>query len=407
MKPVFLIFALLLLVPFTASAEVPPLLNYQGRLASNGGTPVADGIHRMRFLLWDSPTGGSLLWQEPAAGQPTREIQVVGGVFSVTLGGVVALPVSAFTGSTYLEVEVNGETLAPRQRIVSVAYALRAATADALQGHPVAATSPAPGHIMRWNGTMWAPAAESLLTLPYQGTANDPGPALDITNQGGPAAMLSGDVLMPKGLLGMGIETPLSPLHINTDISTIGRLTSSSTFGTSLNIANTSDTHRSWSITTTGSASGRGAGHLSFFSPSTAVTAMYIERAGNVGVGTTSPGARLDVRGNIKFGPTGQFDAVASGGATRIVSGKISGTGTILAGTGFTVSRGIGFPTGAYTITFDTPFTGIPVVVATPDSLYIAPSAQSTTTWAQVYTTRPSTTSLVDAPFYFIAIGPR
>lgn len=84
--------------PTSSLAAVPPLMSYQGKLTDSAGQPVSDGAYNMRFYLWSAESEGTVLWQEPAIG--TRPAQVSGGLFNVLLGSVVALPESAFQGST-------------------------------------------------------------------------------------------------------------------------------------------------------------------------------------------------------------------------------------------------------------------------------------------------------------------
>jgi hypothetical protein len=56
-------------------------------------------------------------------------------------------------------------------------------------------------------------------------------------------------------------------------------------------------------------------------------------------------------------------EALGSGGGPRVVNGTIGPTGTVLAGSGFTVVRN---SAGSYTVTFTTPFTNPPTVVVAP-----------------------------------------
>ncbi len=57
------------------------------------------------------------------------------GLFTVTLGNLVPLEPGVFSGgAAYMEVQVAGETLAPRQRIASVAYSLVAKNAETIGG---------------------------------------------------------------------------------------------------------------------------------------------------------------------------------------------------------------------------------------------------------------------------------
>ena len=113
-------------------AAPPQLLNYQGRLTDTGGTPQT-GTFSMTFRFFDTEVAGNALptalpWEE------TQSVEVVDGAFSVLLGSVIPMPVELFDGPPtdgvgplrFLEVRVAGETLAPRRRITSAAYALRA-----------------------------------------------------------------------------------------------------------------------------------------------------------------------------------------------------------------------------------------------------------------------------------------
>ena len=127
----------------------------------------------------------------------------------------------------------------------------------------------------------------------------------------------------------------------------------------------------------------------------------------NVGIGTTSPSAALDVRGDIRIGIDGYL---VPGGVEnlRIIRGVISGGGAALAGSGFTVSH---TGTGTYTVTYNTAFVGLPAVTANVESGSGAArlvTLQGTTTGsATILISVPSTGALADGAFHFIAIGPR
>lgn len=91
---------------------------------------------------------------------------------------------------------------------------------------------------------------------------------------------------------------------------------------------------------------------------------LTVQQAGNVGIGTASPQARLDVRGDVKLGNSGQLFAMGGEEDLRIVRGRVDINGNILAGAGFQVSHP---ETGAYFIFFDTPFASAPTVTAILD----------------------------------------
>lgn len=132
----FLFFSSFVFRPsFFVYAEVPHLINYQGRLTDTGGVPL-NGAYAITFRIYDAETAGNLLWEEAQTG-----IVVNKGIFSVLLGSVTSLNI-AFDKQYFLEIKVGNEVMTPRQRIASAAYAI---TAD--NGVPK-------GIIVMWSGTI-------------------------------------------------------------------------------------------------------------------------------------------------------------------------------------------------------------------------------------------------------------
>jgi hypothetical protein len=113
---------ILLVLSFLLLSQVfaaPNLINYQGVLTDNVGVPL-DGSVSITFNLFDVDTGGTAIWTE------TQSIQVQSGVYMVLLGSVTPLTSTLFDAdNSWLEIIVAGETLSPRQRIVSVPYSFR------------------------------------------------------------------------------------------------------------------------------------------------------------------------------------------------------------------------------------------------------------------------------------------
>jgi len=106
--------------PTGAPGPSATTVNYQGRLADSGGSPL-DGTYGMSFSLWDAATGGSVVWgPESHAAVPVSE-----GLFSVGLGSQTpgGIPTTTWDGDRYLEITVGGETLSPRELIRSVPIA--------------------------------------------------------------------------------------------------------------------------------------------------------------------------------------------------------------------------------------------------------------------------------------------
>jgi hypothetical protein len=132
---------------------------------------------------------------------------------------------------------------------------------------------------------------------------------------------------------------------------------------------------------------------------------LYV--AGNVGFGTSAPAAKLDVRGDIKLGPSGQFQAAVGEEKLRIIRGSVNSAGTITKGSGFTVTKGL---TGVYTINFSTPFSSAPSATATVNGStgHVVGNfgTGATTTNYEVFVTN-SGDSAANIGFDFIVIGPR
>jgi hypothetical protein len=120
--------------PASAPATVPGVMSYQGYLTDPlTGDPVSDGTRNMRFKILDAATEGAVLWQEPADVDPAAEVEVADGLFTVLLGSAVPLDSSIFVGgNAYLQVEINGETLLPRQHLGAAPYAFVATEAAQL-----------------------------------------------------------------------------------------------------------------------------------------------------------------------------------------------------------------------------------------------------------------------------------
>ena len=112
-----------------ASAEIPQLVNYQGRLTENSGTAV-QGPVTITFRLYDAASGGSELWSENNTVTLTEPDN---GVFNVILGGTTSMTSIDFNQPIWLSVQVAGDSeMTPRQRMTAVGYAMNADKLDSL-----------------------------------------------------------------------------------------------------------------------------------------------------------------------------------------------------------------------------------------------------------------------------------
>lgn len=123
-KRVLCLAALFFALAPLASAQVPSQVPFQGLLLDSGGAPVTDAVD-LDFELFDDLTAGASLWSESQSG-----VMVTDGVYSVTLGAVTPISSAVLgAGGAFLSITVDGELLTPRQQLLSVPFALRAAEA--------------------------------------------------------------------------------------------------------------------------------------------------------------------------------------------------------------------------------------------------------------------------------------
>jgi len=135
----FILLVTLIIVVFLASlclAGIPKLINYQGMLTqSDGTTPVTNGNYPILFGIYNTSSGGSALWSH------TYNVSVTRGLFNVILGDSGA-PISLpFNVDYWLELKVGADPpLSPRIKLTSVAYAYRASVADSAVASPPPST---------------------------------------------------------------------------------------------------------------------------------------------------------------------------------------------------------------------------------------------------------------------------
>jgi hypothetical protein len=333
----------------------------QGELA-NAGAP-ANGLHDVRFRLFDALTSGTQI----GATQCLDNASVVNGKFTALVDFGAQF---ASTADRYLEIEVRADTglnctnvtgytvLSPRQRLTPTPRATAATTANAL-------------------------------------SAPDGSPSNAV-------------VVDNAGNVGVGTTAPIYPIHVASTLPALA-LQDTDSAGTAggqqvgfLSFRDNTNVERGWF-----GYGGVGDPDISIVNARTSGDIILNPFSGNVGIGTTGPLSRLDVRGDIRLGSSGQYFAVKSPSNDRTVRGQVNFNGTIDAArstSGFTVTHS---GVGTYVINFSPAFASPPTVVATNTAVCCRPRlSQSQTTFATIFMMDGATGALTDTPFHFIAMGP-
>lgn len=358
----------------------PTAFTYQGLLKN--GVAAANGLHDLRFRLWDAPIAGNPL----GSVQCVNNVAVTEGLFTTTIDFG-----QQYAGSAprFLEIEVRADTgldcsnaggfvvLFPRQPLTPTPQASHANAAfslDAADGSPQSAVM--------------------------------------VDNAGNVGI----GTTAPSFLLHLRSDAPVLALHDNGPANTqVGYLT----------YRNAANAESAWvGFGTPGSpqfsmANNRPGGDLALYAGTggniflnTSPNAVAVNPTGSVGIGTATPAARLDVRGDIRLGSSGQFHAPAGEESLRIIRGIVGEDASILGGSGFTVSR---LTTGDYLITFTTAFSALPSVTAIGQFVTLqCPTSINTfsvsTSSVRLFVRQVgcgSNESLTNQRFQFIAVGPR
>lgn len=116
-----------LTVPAIATAAVPATLGIEGALTSASGGPASDGNYTATISLLDGPTG-TAIWSEQAL-----TLAVKNGQFAGVLGQKTPLSAAVLAGERFLSVQIGTDPALPPVAIRSVATALRASVAEAVE----------------------------------------------------------------------------------------------------------------------------------------------------------------------------------------------------------------------------------------------------------------------------------
>ncbi|MCC6349437.1 MAG: hypothetical protein IT347_07590 [Candidatus Eisenbacteria bacterium] len=354
-------FLLVALLPAVAvGAPLGRSFTYQGQL-SEADSLVTGTVH-LRFSLWDAagagdpPTGGTQI----GTSQVVSNITVNGGLFSAQVNAGDEFGATAFNGEArWLQIELcadgtctSATPLGPRQAMTATPYSL------------------GPWQL---NGTNLSYTGGNV------GVGTAAPAALIHARSTGPAMILQDDASEANQTGFVGFSNSLS--------AQTGWMGFGNTGSPNLSIFNS-----------------RSNGAVLVYTLGT--ERLRISPIGNVGIGTSTPAARLDVRGSIKVGSAGEYFVPGAEIDLKIVRGVVSSSGFRLFGLGFASTR---TGTGVYSITFDTPFVDQPSITATCQHPSLDRIAIISSHFAGSCTIRVVSGSgtPVDCTFDLIAIGRR
>lgn len=303
---------------------IPAQMNYQGILKDASGNTVKDTVYTMVFKIYNVSAGGTALWSE------TQNVQVVNGLFNVELGSVNPISNVSFDHIVYLGITVgSGDELVPRTILTPSPYAFTALnvvndaiTTDKIKNGAVTRSKLGPDINISSGGTIGGNIAK--ITAGSGLTA------------GGDSA----DVILNVGA-GSGIRVTSDLVSVDTSYFDVRFVKEDKTNSISANMItpniisslegvsndggnidlvagnNISIAHDNTAKTITISALTAGdnlGNHTAtqniklnshWLSGDGSNEGVYVNNLGSVGIGTSNPLAKLDVRGNISSGVNG------------------------------------------------------------------------------------------------------
>jgi trimeric autotransporter adhesin len=335
------------------SSSVPRVIAVTGVFQPADGQPPR-AVETVTLALYAEPTGGAPLWQE------TQGVAVdAKGRYSLLLGATSAdgIPAAILTaGARWLGTSFDrpGEVEGPRVQLTSVPYTLRAADADTLGGRPASAYVLAPTKDGETTTTSSANGSDPSTRTPQTvqtGTTNYLAKYVNTTDVGNSAVMES------AGKVGIGTSNPLDSLHVSFTnnngqvtgyaVQNLGTGYSGMLFydqngalGQFQGFNNVTHEYRINNIASNAS--------INFMTGST--SRFTVAPNGNIGIGTTSPAAPVEVSNALSGGTanmwvTSYTNAVGPYYLARRARGTPGAPAAVQSGDGLSGLYGMGYGT--------------------------------------------------------------
>lgn len=192
----------LIIISVSLYSQVPQTISWQGILQDSEQKNLS-GTYSLTAKLFLASSGSTAIWSETH-----NNVTVADGLVNLSLGSLTPFNIN-FDDDYWLEITVGNGTPLPRISLSAVPYAIRAKTVETgdnwgsqtvvsdatLSGSgttvsnlKLAQQGANIGQILKWNGSTWSPANDSLggLILPYEATASTSAfsSALKVTNAG-------------------------------------------------------------------------------------------------------------------------------------------------------------------------------------------------------------------------------
>jgi trimeric autotransporter adhesin len=138
MKPYLLFINLCLMIALSPLySQVSPKFSYQGYLSDHEGNVLNQQV-KFHVRLFDSSSGGDLIWEEQHEG-----VEVVQGVFSIYVGNINSLGDIPFDRQYWMSISVDDVELSPRIELTSIPYCFMARSVEdgAITGEKIAVHS--------------------------------------------------------------------------------------------------------------------------------------------------------------------------------------------------------------------------------------------------------------------------